>query len=58
MNRDYTYCVGACEPLCNHCKRHCLLGNPTYPNQLWWMTLAAKNNKCINFDPKNDEPSR
>lgn len=54
MNRDYTYCIGACEPLCNQCKRHCPPSVPTHPNQVWWIAPEAKNNKCINFDKKDN----
>lgn len=52
MNKDYTYCIGACEPLCKKCKRYYPPNVPCLPEQKWWMPPEAKNNKCINFDKK------
>lgn len=52
MNRDYTYCIGACEPLCKKCKRHYPPSVPLHPDQIWWMAPQAKNNECECFDPK------
>lgn len=39
MNRDYTYCIGACEPLCKKCKRHYPPSVPSHPDQIWWMAV-------------------
>ena len=55
MNSDYTYCIGACEPLCKNCKRHCPPSEACKSYMKWWMAPMAKNNECIYFDPKNND---
>lgn len=55
MNSDYSYCIGACEPLCSDCKRHCPPQEPCKPYMKWWISPMARDNKCIYFDPKRDD---
>lgn len=50
MNNDYTYCIGACEPICNRCKRHVPPTQASTPEQQWWMQPEAKDGNCPNVD--------
>lgn len=50
MKKDYTYCIGACEPICNRCKRHVPPTEASTPEQVYWMQPEAKNGNCPNID--------
>lgn len=39
MNKDYTYCIGACEPICELCKRHYPVGKPCTGEQINWTAI-------------------
>lgn len=57
MKHDYIYCIGACEPICEHCKRHYPVGKPCTGAQTNW--TAIQYNKDTHQCPMLDaEPGK
>lgn len=51
------YCIGACKPICDHCKRHYPIGKPCTGEQTNW--TAIQYNKDTHQCPMLDaEPGK